>query len=130
MKMLNTGHFMNSVVMIDAGGQSLRTLPKDVQFHPVSDRPLHVDFLRIGEHTKVHVNVPVVFTDEDASPGIKRGAVLNIVVSTIWSSICRCGRDPRPDPDLARRPRCRRDDPYLEHHAAGRRRIRQRTTAT
>ncbi len=79
MKMLNTGHFMNSVVMIDAGGQSLRTLPKDVQFHPVSDRPLHVDFLRIGEHTKVHVNVPVVFVDEEASPGIKRGAVLNIV---------------------------------------------------
>ncbi len=79
MKMLNTGHFMNSVVMIDAGGQSLRTLPKDVQFHPVTDRPLHVDFLRIGEHTKVHVNVPVVFTDEEASPGIKRGAVLNIV---------------------------------------------------
>ncbi len=79
MKMLNTGHFMNSVVMIDAGGQSLRTLPKDVQFHPVSDRPLHVDFLRIGEHTKVHVNVPVVFIDEETSPGIKRGAVLNIV---------------------------------------------------
>ncbi|WP_156678340.1 50S ribosomal protein L25/general stress protein Ctc [Sphingomonas profundi] len=80
MKMLHTGHFMNSVVMIDAGGQSLRTLPKDVQFHPVSDRPLHVDFLRIGEHSKVHVNVPVHFTDEEASPGIKRGAVLNVVV--------------------------------------------------
>ncbi|TVV75163.1 50S ribosomal protein L25/general stress protein Ctc [Sphingomonas solaris] len=79
MKMLLTGHFMNSVVMIDANGQSLRTLPKDVQFHPVTDRPLHVDFLRIGEHSKVHVNVPVVFTDEEASPGIKRGAVLNIV---------------------------------------------------
>jgi large subunit ribosomal protein L25 len=80
MKMLNTGHFMNSVVMIDAGGQSLRTLPKDVQFHPVTDRPLHVDFLRIGEHTKVHVNVPVHFSDEEESPGIKRGAVLNVVV--------------------------------------------------
>ncbi|MET0271002.1 MAG: 50S ribosomal protein L25/general stress protein Ctc [Sphingomonas sp.] len=79
MKYLNTGHFMNSVVMIDVGGQSVRTLPKDVQFHPVNDRPLHVDFLRIGEHTSVHVNVPLVFTDEEASPGLKRGAVLNIV---------------------------------------------------
>jgi large subunit ribosomal protein L25 len=79
-KMLSTGHFMNSVIMIDAGGQTTRTLPKDVQFHPVSDRPLHVDFLRISEHATVHVNVPVHFTDEEASPGIKRGGVLNIVV--------------------------------------------------
>jgi len=78
-KMLSTGHFMNSVIMIDAGGAATRTLPKDVQFHPVSDRPLHVDFLRIGEHASVHVNVPVVFVDEEESPGITRGAVLNIV---------------------------------------------------
>jgi large subunit ribosomal protein L25 len=76
---LSTGHFMNTVVMIDVGGQTVRTLPKDVQFHPVTDRPLHVDFFRIGEHTSVHVNVPVRFTDEEASPGLKRGAVLNIV---------------------------------------------------
>ena len=78
-KMLNTGHFMNSVVMIEATGSAIRTLPKDVQFHPVTDRPMHVDFLRIGEHSSVHVNVPVVFTDEENSPGIKRGGVLNIV---------------------------------------------------
>jgi large subunit ribosomal protein L25 len=80
MKQLLTGHFFNSVVLIDGlDGGAIRTLPKDVQFHPVSDRPLHVDFLRIGEHTKVHVNVPVVFTDEEESPGIKRGGVLNVV---------------------------------------------------
>ena len=74
-KLLGTGHFMNSVVMING----TRTLPKDVQFHPVTDRPLHVDFLRIGEHSTVHVNVPVRFENEDASPGLKRGGVLNIV---------------------------------------------------
>ena len=78
-KMLSTGHFMNTVVMVDAGGEPHRTLPKDVQFHPVSSRPIHVDFLRIGEHSQVNVNVPVHFTDEEASPGIKRGGVLNIV---------------------------------------------------
>lgn len=78
-KMLSTGHFMNSVVMIDAGGQTTRTLPKDVQFHPVTSRPVHVDFLRIGEHSKVTVNVPVRFVDEEESPGIKRGGVLNLV---------------------------------------------------
>ena len=79
MKALNTGHFMNSVVMIDGIDGSIRTLPKDVQLHPVSDRPLHVDFLRIGEHTTVHVNVPLRFENEEASPGIKRGGVLSVV---------------------------------------------------
>jgi large subunit ribosomal protein L25 len=78
-KMLHTGHFMNSVVMIDVAGKAHRTLPKAVDFHPVSSRPIHVDFLRIGEHTKVHVNVPVRFDNEDDSPGLKRGGVLNVV---------------------------------------------------
>jgi len=78
-KALSTGHFMNSVVMIDAGGATTRTLPKDVQFHPVTDRPLHVDFLRISEHAKVQVAVPINFTDEDKSKGLKRGGVLNTV---------------------------------------------------
>ena len=79
-KMLHTGHFMNSVVMIDVGGKATRTLPKAVDFHPVSSRPIHVDFLRIGEHAQVNVNVPVRFDNEEESPGLKRGGVLNIVV--------------------------------------------------
>jgi large subunit ribosomal protein L25 len=79
MRLLMTGHFMNSVVMIENGKTPIRTLPKDVAFDVVTDRPVHVDFLRIGEHTTVHVNVPVVFTDEEESKGIKRGGVLNIV---------------------------------------------------
>jgi large subunit ribosomal protein L25 len=71
---------MNSVVMIEVGGGSTaRTLPKDVQFHPVTDRPLHVDFLRISEHSTVTVNVPIRFTGEEESRGIKRGGVLNPV---------------------------------------------------
>ena len=78
-KMLSSGHFMNSVVMIDVGGKPARTLPKAIDFHPVSSRPIHVDFLRIGEHTKVTVAVPVRFDNEEASPGLKRGGVLNVV---------------------------------------------------
>lgn len=78
-KVLNTGHFMNSVVMIDVGGSQTRTLPKDVQFHPVTDRPLHVDFLRIAEHATVTVHVPIHFINEEAAPGLKRGGVLNAV---------------------------------------------------
>ncbi|WP_310469137.1 50S ribosomal protein L25/general stress protein Ctc [Sphingomonas sp.] len=78
-RMLSSGHFMNTIVMVEVGGKPHRTLPKDVQFHPVSSRPAHVDFLRIGEHSQVTVNVPVRFDDDEASPGIKRGGVLNVV---------------------------------------------------
>lgn len=78
-RQLGTGHFFNSVVDIEVGGKKVRTLPKDVAFHPVSDRPLHVDFLRVSKNAKIHVNVPVHFANEEASPGLKRGGVLNIV---------------------------------------------------
>ena len=74
-KALSTGHFMNTVVMVNGE----RTLPKDVHFHPVTDRPVHVDFLRISAHATVTVAVPVVFVDEEEAPGLKAGAVLNIV---------------------------------------------------
>jgi large subunit ribosomal protein L25 len=78
-RQLGTGHFANSIVMIEIDGKSVRTLPKDVAFHPVSDRPLHVDFLRLAKNAKVEVLVPVIFTNEDASPGLKKGGVLNVV---------------------------------------------------
>jgi large subunit ribosomal protein L25 len=78
-KQLGTGHFMNSIVNIEIGGKTVRTLPKDVAFHPVTDRPTHVDFLRLTGDSKVEVSVPVVFVNEAASPGLKKGGVLNIV---------------------------------------------------
>ena len=78
-RQLGTGHFTNSIVMVEVGGKSIRTLPKDVAFHPVNERPLHVDFQRITKDAKVTVDVPVLFINEDASPGLKRGGVLNIV---------------------------------------------------
>jgi large subunit ribosomal protein L25 len=78
-KMMSNGHFMNAVVMIDVGGEQTRTLPKDVQFHPVNDRPLHVDFLRISEHSSVQVAVPIRFVGEEESRGLNRGGVLNQV---------------------------------------------------
>lgn len=78
-RQLGLGHFMNSIVMIEVGGKQVRTLPKDVAFDPVSDRALHVDFLRLSKDAKVEVNVPVVFLNEEMSPGLKKGGVLNIV---------------------------------------------------
>lgn len=78
-RQLGTGHFFNSIVMVEVDGKQVRTLPKDVAFHPVSDRPLHVDFLRLAKDAKVEVAIPVVFVNEEASPGLKRGGVLNVV---------------------------------------------------
>ena len=78
-KQLMTGHFMNSIVQIEVGGDKVRTLPKDVALHPVTDRPTHADFLRLSKDAKVDVSIPVVFTDEEASPGLKKGGVLNVV---------------------------------------------------
>ncbi len=78
-RQLGLGHFMNSIVMIEVDGNSVRTLPKDVAFHPVSDRPLHVDFMRLAKDAKVEVAVPVVFANEEDSPGLKKGGVLNVV---------------------------------------------------
>ena len=78
-RQLDLGHFMNSIIEIEIGGKKVRTLPKDVSLHPVTDRPEHVDFLRLSKGAKVDVSVPVVFVDEEASPGLKKGGVLNIV---------------------------------------------------
>ena len=78
-KLLGTGHFFNSVVMVEVGGKAVRTLAKDVAFHPVSDRPLHVDFLRVAKNASVTVGVPVRFENEETAPGLKKGVVLNVV---------------------------------------------------
>lgn len=78
-KLLGTGHFMNSLIQVELNGEKTRTLPKDVAFDPVSDRPLHVDFFRLAKGAKVQVNIPVVFINEEDSPGLKRGGVMNVV---------------------------------------------------
>lgn len=78
-KLLGTGHFMNSLIMVDLNGKKTRTLPKDVALDPVSDRALHIDFFRLAKGAKVQVNIPVVFVNEEESPGLKRGGVLNVV---------------------------------------------------
>ena len=92
-KALMTGHFSNSIVEVTVGGKTERTLPKDVAFHPVSDRPIHVDFMRLSKDAMVEVKVPVVFINEEKSPGLKRGGVLNIVRHEL-ELICDSARIP------------------------------------
>lgn len=71
--------FFSTVFELDFGGDKLKVLPREAQLHPVSDDPLHVDFLRAEQGAVVTVDVPVRFVREDQSPGMKRGGVLNIV---------------------------------------------------
>jgi len=78
-RQLNTGHFMNSILQIEIDGKQVRTIPKDVALHPVKDRPLHADFLRLSKESKIEVQVPVIFINEEESPGLKKGGVLNVV---------------------------------------------------
>ncbi|MEP3421206.1 MAG: 50S ribosomal protein L25/general stress protein Ctc [Erythrobacter sp.] len=78
-RQLMTGHFMNSIVQIELGKDTIRAIPKDVALHPVSDRPTHADFFRLAKGGKIDVSVPVVFINEEASPGLKKGGVLNVV---------------------------------------------------
>jgi large subunit ribosomal protein L25 len=80
---LSTGGFFNTLFDIDVNGELNRVLPRDVQLHPVTDVPEHVDFLRVSATTKVSVEVPVEFIGDDVSPGIKSGGVLNVVRYTV-----------------------------------------------
>ncbi|MGE4351724.1 MAG: 50S ribosomal protein L25/general stress protein Ctc [Bdellovibrionales bacterium] len=76
---VNKAAFHTTLFDIELDGKKHRVLPRDVQFHPVTDRPLHVDFLRVSPTTKVRVQVPVHFLNMDKCPGIKRGGTLNVV---------------------------------------------------
>lgn len=76
---IHGGGFLTTVATIDVDGTKIQVLPKDYQLDPVRDFPMHVDFLRIGADTQVNVGIPVHFINEEASPGLARGGVLNIV---------------------------------------------------
>lgn len=73
------GGFFNKIVTITVEGKTFHALPKTVEFHPVSDRIEHADFLKVDEHSRIRVMVPVKFLNQDRSVGLKRGGVLNVV---------------------------------------------------
>jgi len=83
MKSIYAGGFLSHIVTLDVDGEKHRVIPRDYQLDPVKDKALHVDFLRVGKGTKLNVQVHVKFINDDASPGIKRGGVLNIVHHTL-----------------------------------------------
>ena len=73
------GHMFTSVCDLAVGGEKHHVLARDVQVHPVSEKVMHVDFLRVSDKTMIHVQVPVHFINQEASPGLKEMGVLNIV---------------------------------------------------
>jgi large subunit ribosomal protein L25 len=74
-----TGTFLTTLFMLEIAGKKTRVIPRDVQLDPVSDRPVHVDFMRLPEGAKVKIAIPVRFKGQETSPGLKRGGMLNIV---------------------------------------------------
>jgi large subunit ribosomal protein L25 len=76
---VSTGTFLTTPFMLKVADQQTRVIPRDVQLDPVTDRPVHVDFMRLKEGTKIVLAIPVRFRGQEASPGIKRGGVINIV---------------------------------------------------
>lgn len=76
---IHGGGFKTTIATIDVDGKKIQVLPKDYQLDPVKDVPTHIDFLRVSKKTVVTVQIPVHFINEEKSPGLKRGGVLNIV---------------------------------------------------
>ena len=93
-RLINRGTFMTNLFEIEVGGKKEQVLPRDLQVHVVSDEPIHVDFLRLGRGATVLIEVPVNFLDEEESPGLKGGGVLNIVRHSIE---CNCPATEIPD---------------------------------
>jgi large subunit ribosomal protein L25 len=79
LKEMHKGSFFSRLFTIAVDGKTERVLARDVQLDPVTDRPIHVDFQRIGKDSKVRIFIPVHFLEQDQSPGLKKGGVLNIV---------------------------------------------------
>ena len=83
MRELKRGGWRSRLYEIQLDGQKTRALMRDVQFHPVTDQPEHVDFQRLAAGERVRVSVAVVFLNDITSPGLKRGGVLNVVRHTV-----------------------------------------------
>jgi large subunit ribosomal protein L25 len=85
--------FFATLLEVEVEGNSQQVLCRDLQLHPVTDRPMHADFLRVTERTQINVEIPVSFENEEESPGLRQGGVLNVVRHVV-EVICRAGSIP------------------------------------
>lgn len=79
LKAINSGHFLSNMIELSHDGKKQKVLTKEVDFHPVSDMPVHVDFYRVTAKSIIEVEVTVSFIGDEESPGLKAGGSLNIV---------------------------------------------------
>ncbi|MDX2276605.1 MAG: 50S ribosomal protein L25/general stress protein Ctc [Hyphomonadaceae bacterium] len=91
---LRSGKFLSHLVEIDVKGERQPVIPRDIQFHPVTDAPIHVDLYRVEPGAEISIDVVVHFKNHADAPGLKRGGVLNIVRHTIK---LRCQADKIPE---------------------------------
>lgn len=101
LKAINSGKFLANMIEIEHDGKKQSVFTRDVQFDPVMDFPVHVDFQRVDEDSSLNVEVSVNFMNEEKAPGIKRGGVINVVRHTV-EVICPAGSIPESiDVDVA-----------------------------
>ncbi len=91
---IRSGKFLSHMVELNHQGEKQPVIPRAVQFHPVSDKPIHVDLYRVEPNAEIAIDVVVHFKNHDASPGIKRGGALNIVRHTVR---LKCKADKIPE---------------------------------
>ena len=89
-----TSAFLGHVIEAKIGSVTEKFLPKEIEFDPVTDRPVHIDFLRVSKNSKVKVSIAIEFINEDKSPGIKKGGLINVVVHKLE---CFCSPESIPE---------------------------------
>jgi large subunit ribosomal protein L25 len=80
---IRSGKFLSHMVELNHQGEKQPVIPRAIQFHPVTDKPIHVDLYRVEENAEIAIDVVVHFKNHEASPGLKRGGALNVVRHTI-----------------------------------------------
>jgi large subunit ribosomal protein L25 len=79
----NTPSVFSKVYTLALDGKKESVIAKDIQLNPITDEPIHIDFMRVDSSSEIHISVPIVFINEDKSPGLKKGGVLNVVLHSL-----------------------------------------------
>ena len=77
--LINSENFLSNILNMEIEGKKEKVLAREIAYHPISDEPIHIDFLRIVDGAKIVLEIPVKFINTEKSPGLKKGGVLNIV---------------------------------------------------
>ena len=100
-KELSRTDFFSTVFSLKLNKKEIKVLPREIQTDPLNGKPMHIDFLRVNDESKINISVPIIFINEDKSPGLKSGGVLNVVRREV-DLICKINSIPEKlEADLA-----------------------------